>query len=171
MTGSVLLRLLGLGAAWWAVVEGDPTVVGYGLVTVPVAVALSYAVTGRPRPGTPLTPGRFLAAAGLAGWVLWRSVVGGVDVARRALTLPGPDVDPYWRSHTTTLPTPGARAALAFVLNLMPGTVSARLHGDSMDVHVISPDLDVDATIAELERRIALVVPPSPAPPPEGEQD
>lgn len=89
--------------------------------------------------------------------MLWRSIAGGLDVARRALTLPGADIDPYWTSHTTRLDTTGGRVALAFVLNLMPGTLSAQLEGNRLAVHVISPEIDLHGAVSELESRIAHV--------------
>lgn len=98
-----------------------------------------------------------LILLGLAGWVLWRSVVGGVDVARRAVRLPRPDIDPRWSVYETRLRSRAARVALALVMNLMPGSLSARLEGSRLDVHVIDPALDVHGAIAELERRLSRV--------------
>jgi multisubunit Na+/H+ antiporter MnhE subunit len=97
-------------------------------------------------------------ALALAGWVVGRSLAGGLDVARRALRVPRADIDPAWTTYTCSLPTETTRIVFAFVLNLMPGTLSAHLHGlgrDVLDVHVISREIDVEASAAELERRIA----------------
>ena len=161
MVTSVLLRTLCAVLVWWALVEGDASTYVYGLAAVPATVATSYAMTGRASGGSRVTLGRVAAAIGLVGWVLRRSVSGGADVARRALWLPRPDVDPRWESYTTHLASPRARVLLAFVVNLMPGSLSARLDGDRFDVHVISPELDVAASIAELERRIERILPHS----------
>jgi multicomponent Na+:H+ antiporter subunit E len=98
-----------------------------------------------------------LILVGLAGWVLWRSVVGGVDVARRAVRLPRADVDSRWSVYETRLRSRAARVALALVMNLMPGSLSARLDGSRLDVHVIDPALDVHGAIAELEGRLSRV--------------
>lgn len=156
MTWSILTRVALFALAWLAVTEAAPNTLGYGLVAVPLVVGVSYVLTGPVRrSGNRRRPFRAgLAAAALFGWVVWRSVVGGVDVSRRALWLPRADIAPEWRVHTTELESDAARVTLAFVMNLMPGTLSAGLDGARMDVHVISPDLDVSGSIAELERRI-----------------
>lgn len=155
MTSSILTRLALFAVAWLAVTEAAPSTLGYGLVAVPLIVAVSYLLTGPVRRKGNRRPFRAaLAAVALFGWVVWRSVVGGIDVSRRALWLPRADIAPEWREHTTELESDAARVALAFVMNLMPGTLSARLDGARMDVHVISPDLDVSGSIAGLERRI-----------------
>ncbi|GAB3059452.1 Na+/H+ antiporter subunit E [Sediminivirga luteola] len=165
---SLLARLLAGAVLWLAITEGSPSAFGYGAVAVPLCAAASYAITGAPgrRDGAGSAARRSLGAralrsagavAGLSGWVLWRSIAGGLDVARRALALPAADIDPYWTSHTTRLGTTGGRVALAFVLNLMPGTLSAQLEGNRIAVHVISPEIDLRRAVSELESRIARV--------------
>ncbi|MCI2265360.1 Na+/H+ antiporter subunit E [Sediminivirga luteola] len=166
---SLLARLLAGVVLWLAITEGSPAAFGYGAVAVPLCAAASYAITGAPggrKDGAGSAArrsvgGRVLrsarAVAGLSGWVLWRSIAGGLDVARRALSLPAADIDPYWTSHTTRLDTTGGRVALAFVLNLMPGTLSAQLEGKRLAVHVISPEIDLHGAVSELESRIARV--------------
>lgn len=154
VVGAVLVRLV-LGAlVWWGLVEGDGGMVAYGAVIVPVGVALSLWVTGvrtsdrrrrGPRPG---------ALLGLLGWLLARAAVGGVDVARRAVTVPAVDVEPVWETYETALESPGARVVLALVMNLLPGTLSARIDGPRIAVHVISRDLEVGSTLRDLEDRL-----------------
>lgn len=157
---SVARRLLVGGVVWWAIIEGDTGMIGYGVVAVVLSVAVSFVLTGRPEQRRKGLLRRLAHAAALVGWVLARSVSGGVDVARRALRLPRTDVDPYWRTYTADLASDGERAALALIMNLMPGTLSAKVDGEVVDVHVISPAFDVDATLQELERRIAAVTGP-----------
>lgn len=165
MIVSLLVRLCCVAVLWLAATELAPSALGYGLVAVPLVVAVTYVlVPRRPRgeddsprpPGVIARRGRgILILIGLAGWVLWRSVVGGVDVARRAVRLPRADIDPRWSVYETRLRSRGARVALALVMNLMPGSLSARLDGTRLDVHVIDPALDVHGSIAELEGRLA----------------
>lgn len=168
LAASVVARVVVIGLVWLAATEAAVSALGYGAVAVPVVVAASYVLTGRPRgrrtpaggalrgAAEPVAVAGVLAVA-LAGWVLWRSIVGGVDVARRALWLPRADIDPEWLTHTTALRTPAARAALALVANLMPGSLTARLEGDRVDVHAISPAVDVAGSLDELESRIARI--------------
>ncbi|WP_307448940.1 Na+/H+ antiporter subunit E [Microbacterium proteolyticum] len=170
MIVSLLVRLAVVAVLWLAVTELAPSALGYGLVGVPVVVAATYVLAPRRDGGVrgvdAGSVGRgvvarrvrgILVVVGLAGWVLWRSVVGGIDVARRAVRLPRPDIDPRWTTYETRLRSRGARVALALVMNLMPGSLSARLDGTRLDVHVIDPALDVHRAIADLEGRLARV--------------
>lgn len=157
---SVVLRFIVIALVWLAATEAGASALGYGAVAVPVVVASTYVLTGRPRRrGVSVASALRGAAAAieLAGWVLWRSIVGGVDVARRALWLPRADIAPYWLTHTTALRTPAARGAFVLVANLMPGSLTARLDGEHVDVHAISPAVDVAGSLAALERRIARI--------------
>jgi multicomponent Na+:H+ antiporter subunit E len=158
---SLLLRLGTVAVLWLAATELAASALGYGLVAVPIVVAVTYVLLpwrrrGSREPGTAVRRARgILIIFGLAGWILWRSVFGGIDVARRAVRLPRADVDPRWSVYETRLRSRAARVALALVMNLMPGSLSARLDGTRLDVHVIDPALDVHDSIASLERRLA----------------
>lgn len=158
IAASVLTRLVLLGATWWALVEGDTSVVTYGLVAVPLAVAVSYVATGAPGPRPAVTPRRLVLGAGFVVWFLGQALSGGVDVARRALGR-RVDVAPYWGTYETTLPGEDAAVALALLMNLMPGTLSANLHdGSVIEIHAISPDIGVEEGIRALERRLAALL-------------
>ncbi len=155
MIGSVLARAAVASLLWVAIVEADGGVLSYGMVAVPLAVAVSYVLTGRPARGRAGRWKRGLASVRLGGWLLGRSVLGGIDVARRAVRPSGARVDPYWTTYRTSLPTEGARIALVFLMNLIPGSLSASRDGDLIEVHVIGTDLDVEAALTALESRIA----------------
>lgn len=155
-TRSAAIRAALFTVCWLAIIELDPSIVPYGLAAVPVATAVSLLATGGPGAHAPRLR-QILAGAGLAAWVLWRSVVGGVDVARRALTVPRPDIAPYWTEYRVSLESTTARVAFALIANLAPGTLTASLEGDRLDVHVISPDVGVEESLASLERRLAEV--------------
>lgn len=166
MIGSVSARVVVMAVLWVSVTEASASALGYGLVAVPLVVAASYVLTGRPRRrgASPRVAAlRAIRVVELAGWIVWRSLVGGVDVARRALWLPHPDVDPEWVEYDTALGSPAARAALALIANLMPGSLTARIDGDVIEVHVISRHMDVALTLAALERRIARIENPGAA--------
>jgi multisubunit Na+/H+ antiporter MnhE subunit len=158
---SLLVRLIAVAVLWAAATELAPSALGYGLVAVPVVVAVTFVLVPL-RPSRSRAPvgrrvGGILRLVALAGWVLWRSVVGGIDVARRALWLPRPAIAPEWSVYRTTLSSRAGRVALALVMNLMPGSLSARLDDDRLEVHAIDPAIDVHASIAALEQRLARV--------------
>lgn len=159
---SILWRAIAFGIVWMAATESAAP--GYGLAAIPITVAFSYVLTGAPaRTGTGTRIGAadlVRVAAGvvtLAAWVLWRSVVGALDISRRALRLPRTDVDPQWRHLTVELETERGRVAFALIMNLMPGTLTARLNGAELDLHVVSPDIDVDGAVRALTARIGRI--------------
>lgn len=156
---SVLCRIVVIAAVWIAATEASLAALGYGVVAVPAVTATTYALTGIPRRRAGLTRSArgALGVVELAAWVIGRSIIGGIDVARRAIWLPGPDIDPEWVAHTTMLETSAGRAALALVANLMPGSLTASIDGRLIVVHTISPSVDVAGALASLERRIARI--------------
>lgn len=110
-------------AVWWVLIEGQLSYAVYALVAVPAAVALSL-VLSPPRPGPwRFGPARAWAAVTLTGWVVYRALLGGADVALRAISrTPGGRTDPQ----VVTVPLRLTGTAQAFALgvfNLMPGTL------------------------------------------------
>ena len=86
-------RALLLGFGWWALTEGDPSSLAIGLTMV-AAATLASLIASPPQPIT-LQP---RALVTLAGGFLYGSLLGGWDVARRALapSLPiSPALIPY----------------------------------------------------------------------------
>lgn len=155
---ALLARTVLLAALWWALVEGDAGMYVYGLVLVPLAVAVSL-IASRPRaePSAGSLPGRAVAAVTLVAWFLGRSVVGGVDVARRALARPV-DLEPGFVEHRLRLPAGAARVLVVQLMNLMPGSLSAELDDDRVLLHSLHTELPVLEQIEELESRIARVL-------------
>lgn len=157
---SVLRAALGRGLVlavlWWAVTEGDRSTWAYGAVIVPVVTAVTFVLT--PASGRPVRLlRRAVPALRLTGWFLWRSVVGGVDVALRAARTPV-DTDPVTIEHRLTLPDGWARVLCANLSSLMPGALSVDLTGDVLVVHVLDRAMPARAQLDELQRRIAAVL-------------
>lgn len=154
---TLMARAALFGVVWWAVSEGDGSMAGYGVVAVAGAVGVSLLMW---RPGTirPRSWGaRSVAALRLSGWFLWRSVVGGTDVALRAARR-SVDVDPGFVEYRLRIASRAGRIAVIDLLNLMPGSLSTELVGDVVRIHVIDVDLSVTQTVEELEKRVAAVI-------------
>lgn len=162
---ALVRRMAVFALLWWALTEGDMTTWAYGVVVVPVAVATSLALAPYrgPRPGAGRLR-RTWALVRLSGWFLRRSLQGGLDVARRALTL-RPDLNPGYVRCSMRLPPGAGRVVVANLTNLMPGSLSVHLGTEELVVHVLDVDLPVPATVADLEERIALVAALPLAPP------
>ena len=152
--GAALGRGIGLGALWAGLVGGDPEGLVLGIGVVPAAVGCSLWLMPplrglRPWRGLALLPGFY-----------WRSVVGGLDVARRALD-PRLPLAPGWLVRQVDL-GPGGRVVLGAGLSLMPGTLAAGCDGDRLLVHVLDRDADPGAELeAETARLARLRAPPA----------
>jgi multicomponent Na+:H+ antiporter subunit E len=165
--GSFALRLALAAAIWWAFAEGEiPD--GAGAVVAAAAVvataAAGLALRGR-RDGLRPRPHRMPR---FAAFFLWRSLLGGLDVARRALT-PRVAVDPGFVDHDPQLPEGSARALHLALVSVMPGTLVAEeiAPGGALRVHVIDTALPVDEELERVgaEVRLLFGLPAGGAPP------
>lgn len=131
----------------WLVIAGtglEALVVG--MMFVPLAVVLSLRLV----PGG--IPVKFGSVAALLPRFIARSVIGGIDVARRAFD-PRLPIDPGWIEVPVALPD-GGRVALGGELSLMPGTLAAGSVGDRLLVHVLDRKQDVETAIRDEEHRL-----------------
>lgn len=127
---------------------------GWQAWAVGAGVAIAGGIAGAAlAPGTPSTwrPWRL---PGFLGYFLKESLLGGLDVARRAFAR-RVDVAPCFAHYPVALPSGPPRTLMVSMVSLLPGTLSADLDVDSdrLLVHALSPAaLD---TLADLEQRIA----------------
>jgi multicomponent Na+:H+ antiporter subunit E len=142
-------RILLLAAFWWALAEGSSHGWVFGVVGVLGAAALSLR----------LAPGRwrmppFPAVARFVGFFLSRSLAGGLDVARRALS-PGSRLRPATLDYPFRLPDGAPRILFSMTLSLLPGTLAAGLGRDAIRVHLLDESLPAERSLAALEDRVA----------------
>jgi multicomponent Na+:H+ antiporter subunit E len=153
-----LRRALTLAVVWWAVSEGETYGWYYGAGVVVLATALSLRL--RPPKTGGLPPRELVGRAGalvmLTGWFVARSFVGGVDVALRALSRPL-DLEPGLVRLELEIPPGQARTVVVGLISLMPGSLSAELDGDVLQVHALDVTTDVAGQVAELEDRVGRV--------------
>lgn len=145
-----------LAVLWWALTEGDSSTWTYGAVIVPLVTLSTFVLLPLRTAPLRVLP-RALPALRLGGWFLWRSVLGGVDVAVRSLRRPV-DTDPVVVEHRLVLPTVGTRVLCANLSSLMPGALSVDLRDDVLVVHVLHREMPATAQLDELQRRILAVV-------------
>lgn len=134
---------------WAALVGGSPAAPWFG---IPLSLAGALVALK-------LLPakGRVWSLAGLIRFVPWfvrESLLGGADVARRALH-PSLPLAPAVLAYSTSLPEGPARTFLAGLINLLPGTLSAEWRGKELKVHVLDEGLAVEGRLRLLERRVA----------------
>ncbi|MDY0340126.1 MAG: Na+/H+ antiporter subunit E [Coriobacteriia bacterium] len=142
---SFLLRSSALALTWMILTEGDlsslrlgvPIVVIAGLVSIPLAPPQA-------------TGFRVIGVLPYATYFVKNSIAGGFDVARRALS-PAMPIDPGFVDYRLHLTGTAPRVIFANTISLLPGTLSARLIGDSLQVHALDVTTSVEADLHELE--------------------
>ncbi len=154
---SAILRFAVFGLVWLALSAGDPAQLPYGVIAVAAAAALSMALLPPAHPSIRRWPARIWGTTVLAAWFLQQSVVGGIDVARRAI-VPTIDIAPAVVDVDVTLP-PGPAQQLTFLLmNLLPGSMVQ--HVKEVDgrpvaeIHTLSMDLKPQAQWDTLQHRV-----------------
>lgn len=134
---------------WWVVSEGDLASLWVGL---PAALgAALFSLVLEPRE---LTRPRLAGSVRFAGFFLVQSVIGGVDVSRRALS-PALPIAPRSVVYPMRLVDALPRVVFVNTLSLLPGTLSSHLDGESLVVHALDCSGDVQAGIARVEDRVA----------------
>ncbi|HSJ25241.1 MAG TPA: Na+/H+ antiporter subunit E [Longimicrobiales bacterium] len=86
-------------------------------------------------------------------WFLSQSVLGGLDVALRAFR-GRRALNPGLVEYTTRLQRPIVRVIFANTVSLMPGTLTAQLHGDHLTVHALDHCADIVTRLAEVEHHV-----------------
>ncbi len=102
--------------------------------------------------GRPL-PLRPAAIPGLLAHFLVRSFVGGLDVSRRALD-PQLPLQPGFIDYRSELPHGPPLTLFMATISLLPGTLSVRLEGPLLTVHVLDLGAAPGDDLQQLERRI-----------------
>lgn len=151
----LLLSAAGLyAAAWWALAREGPGIVALGAVAVLAAAAAAYRLA-EPR----TTRVRWWRLPRLAGFFVWHSLRGGLDVARRAASA-DMRLAPGFLVVELSLASEEARVLTAIVVSLLPGTLAARLDGTRLTLHALDARQPIEAEVRRLEREIALLLAP-----------
>lgn len=152
-----LLRGAALLVVWWALTLGEFAGLGFGAIVVALVAGVSLRLF--PPSGYQLRP---LGLVLFFVYFLSRSVVAGLDVARRLLS-PALPVQPGEITLTLRLPEGSPRWLLANTLSLMPGTLSALLDGDQLTLHCLDTRDPVERDVRETERQVGRVFGLAPA--------
>ena len=146
-----MVRLVLLSSIWLVLNGMDTKGLAVGAVAVPAATWLSLRLMPARRP---IRVWRLVLhlPSFLAG-----SVLGGLDVARRALA-PHMPLKPGWVEVPARLPD-GGRVLLGAELSLMPGTLAAGMRGDRLLVHLLDTDAGFERAIPREEAAIAAMMP------------
>lgn len=149
--GAAAFAALALAAGalvWFGLTAGE---LRSAVIGAPAALAAAFVL--RSAEGRRYAP-RALAAPGFAIWLLREIFVSAWAVARLLLAREL-RIAPGVLSFPLRLRGDGARAAFMNAVTLTPGTLSAGLSGDRLDVHALDMDAGLAASLDALEVRIA----------------
>lgn len=144
-TGAFLKRGALLALLWWMLAEGD-------LHAPYLAAAIVCAAAGVSVFLQPPSRRRWRASRlpRLVLHLLRLSLLGGWDVARRALT-PALPVQPGLSSYALELPADFPAVLYTCLVSLTPGTASVALEDSTLVVHALDASMDVEKMLRELE--------------------
>lgn len=85
-------------------------------------------------------------------YFLWHSLLGGWDVAKRALSPAMPLAPAVITFQTDT--NEAQRVLLAWAISLLPGTASIAIEGQQLTIHVLDKHLEVETSLRVLEAKV-----------------
>jgi multicomponent Na+:H+ antiporter subunit E len=143
-----LVWFSGLGLLWWVLTDGAIDSWGIGLPVIGLA-AIWRARTGVPGPRLNL-----IGLVQFLPFFAWHSLMGGIDVARRALhrDLPLAPVVAEW---PTRLPPGPSRSLFLSVAGLLPGTLAVEWQGEQFQIHALDRHGSYVQDLQRLEVRVA----------------
>lgn len=154
---SAVLRLSAFGLVWLGLSAADPAQLPYGIIAVLAATALSLALLPPAQPSIGRWPARIWGTVVLAAWFLQQSVIGGIDVARRAIW-PTVDIAPAVVDVDVTVPAGPAQQLCYLIMNLLPGSMVQHVKmvdGNLVaEIHTLSLSLEPAKQWDTLQHRV-----------------
>jgi len=148
----LLTRVLAIACVWWIICEGEFGALVFG---VPLIALLAWAqLNKRDYPAARLN---LRAALPFIGHFLWHSLLGGIDVARRALS-PSMPLAPAFVQYSWRVQDRRARLLVAGTMNLLPGTLSSQITDQHLCLHALDTSLPVERNLRALEEQVAALL-------------
>jgi len=144
---TVLSRMVLFCIIWWIITDGALASWWIGVPAVLLALITSIMLV----PQTQLVWYELLRFLPM---FLIRSLVGGVDVARRAFH-PAMPISPELITYPLRLPPGLPQVFMANTVSLLPGTLSAELGANSLRVHVLDGQQDFLLELESVEKNVA----------------
>ena len=141
---------------WLVLTELNLTTWGFGLVGAIIAAILSMKLMP---PSS--TPTNWPQVFRFAGFFLWGSLRGGVQVALLALQ-PRPDLKPQTKTLTLDSSNPQKQQALLTTLTLMPGTLGVGKQGQNVKIHVLNDEVDLEKEVQQVLQQLNQLTQPLP---------
>ena len=134
---------------WWVLAEADPEGWLFGIPFVALATVASLKLT--PSRTWTIRP---VGALRYAGYFVHQSLLGGIDVAMRAVR-PSLPIAPDLLCYRMRLEPEHARVLFADTVSLLPGTLSAGFDGDWLIFHVVDCGMPLEESLRDVEERVA----------------
>jgi multicomponent Na+:H+ antiporter subunit E len=139
---------------WTVLSEGSTTELPFAM-----GFSLLAALTSLPLlPPAPHHPG-IRTLSGLARFIpffLLQSLLGGFDVARRALH-PHMPLAPRLFSYRLRLPPGWPRVLFGATVSLLPGSLATRMNGDRVEIHLLDGRTNPHRALRRVEEKVAAV--------------
>ncbi|OGB23636.1 MAG: hypothetical protein A3I66_24290 [Burkholderiales bacterium RIFCSPLOWO2_02_FULL_57_36] len=149
MLRAVTVRTVFFCVLWWMLTGGSL----YGWITGLITIGLAVALSVRLHP-----PGRVhIRVTGIPVFFIFflvKSVKGGIQVAAMALR-PRLNLHPDVLEIRLRLPHEPEQIFLASILNLLPGTLSAGLEGNRLQLHVLDSRMPMEQEVRNAEAHVA----------------
>lgn len=140
-------RVLLFALIWWLLTEGQNDTWSMGVWLVLIGAILSVSMA-------PPVDWSLFGVLRFIPFFVRYSLVGGVDVARRAFSR-RMALQPAIIEYPLSLSLPQSRLFMVGVISLLPGTLSAEVQDEKLWVHVLDQGNDIQADLQVLERRVA----------------
>ena len=148
-----LLLALGLAAVWFLLSgHTDPLLLGLGVVSVVVTVALAWRMDVTDQESHPVLAGmRYVA---FWPWLAWEIFKANIDVAKRILS-PAKPISPTCFRVTASQKTVLGRVVYANAITLTPGTVTIDVRGSEFEVHALASETADDLQSGRMDQRVS----------------
>jgi multicomponent Na+:H+ antiporter subunit E len=147
----LLTIVVTVAALWWLIADGQPS---SWIIGIPAILYASWAfVRLKPQPGI------YVSLTGLLRFIpffLIESLRGGIDVASRTLQ-PRLNINPGFYRHQMKLEDNVKRVFFINCVNLLPGTLTADIHEEWIEIHLLSEDINPEAGLLRLEEAVGRI--------------
>lgn len=149
-------------AAMWLLLSGhyEPLLLGFGVVSCVVVVAISLRMDVVDREGHPVHLGR--GALTYIPWLLIEIAKSNIDVARRILD-PRLPISPTRLKVKASQTSELGQVVYANSITLTPGTVSMVVQDGYIDVHALTADGARSLAAGDMDRRVTAMMGETPA--------
>jgi multicomponent Na+:H+ antiporter subunit E len=143
--------LLTFAFLWWLMADGQ---LSSWIIGIPAIMFATWAFV-RLNPQS----GHYVSLVGLLRFIpffLIESLRGGIDVAARTLH-PRLNIKPGFYRYQLKLEDRIKRVFFINCVNLLPGTLTADIHEDCVEIHLLSEDIDPKAGLSRLEEAVGQI--------------